>query len=113
MYRNADLTELKRQKWATLKTGDHPFRLDVFHITPEYQIDQLKNAGLYVETVYDMGGTIVDHANSNAVCMYFLCAKGTSNTRECRFALTNWEKMPYARSGEILDLQSGSDGKAA
>ena len=73
-YRNADIDSIKKGPWAILITGDHNFKMKVYHVLPEFQVEQLKEAGFRVISVYDKDGGLVDPLNTNATGMlYFLC----------------------------------------
>lgn len=74
IYRDYDLTQLKHKSWEILITGDHNFKMKVYHIKPEYQVEQLKQAGFAVEQVYDRHGKSIDPLNTDSIGMtYFLC----------------------------------------
>ncbi len=74
LYRNVDIDLIKKKSWAVLITGDHDFQMKVYHIKPDFQVQQLNEAGFDVVSVYDRDGKIIDPSKDNAKGMlYFLC----------------------------------------
>jgi ubiquinone/menaquinone biosynthesis C-methylase UbiE len=74
LYRNESTHEIRKQDWKVLITGDHDFRMQIFHINYDFQLDQLKDAGFQVEMVIDENGNQFDPARSRDMkWVYFLC----------------------------------------
>lgn len=73
LYSEKDMNEIRMCDWKMLKTGDHDFNIDVFHINPVVQIKQLNDIGLEVESIYGLNGGIVDPATTDANMLCYLC----------------------------------------
>jgi SAM-dependent methyltransferase len=64
---------IRAQDWAVLKTGDHDFRIDIYHIQPQVQLNELARLGYRVESVLDDRGEEVDPVHSGSPWLYYLC----------------------------------------
>ena len=72
-HRNTQLAEIRNREWAVLKTGDHDFKMDIFHVDPEFQVQELNRLGFRVDSIYDPKGRKVDPSTTNANWLYYLC----------------------------------------
>lgn len=73
LYSDDDVNEIHKCDWKILKTGDHDFKVDVFHINPVVQINQLNDIGFHVESIYGLGGGLVDPETTQANMLCYLC----------------------------------------
>ncbi|MBN2130300.1 MAG: class I SAM-dependent methyltransferase [Sedimentisphaerales bacterium] len=74
LYRNADIDGITAAQWKILITGDHNFQMQVYHVCPEYQVQQLRDVGFEVKAVYDREGRIVDPSTNNtSEYLHYLC----------------------------------------
>ncbi len=74
MYRNVDVNAVRAQPYAILVPPDHGFQLKAYYIRPEYQLDQLRDAGFDTISVYDQFGREVDPRKTEEPgYFYFLC----------------------------------------
>jgi SAM-dependent methyltransferase len=73
-HRGLDVAELRRRDWAVLKTGDHNFAIDIYHVNPVYQIERLRQLGFTVAALYDPDGAAPDPATTTADWLYYLCS---------------------------------------
>lgn len=74
LYRNVDKDLIKKKSWAVLITGDHDFQMEVYHIMPDFQVKQLKDAGFDAVSVFDRDGMLIDPlTTSDNRALYFLC----------------------------------------
>ena len=51
-----DLDAAREQGWVIVEGRGHNFQIDDYYVDPEYQVEQLRAAGLEVQTVYDSEG---------------------------------------------------------
>lgn len=72
-HRNMLEEEVRQRDWAILKTGDHDFKIDIYHINPLYQIQELTKLGFRIDTILDTNGQKADPASTTAEWLYFLC----------------------------------------
>ena len=56
MYQNVDVKAIKARPYAILIHPDHRFRLKVYFIRPDYQLEQLSDAGFETLSVLDQHG---------------------------------------------------------
>ncbi|VAW92812.1 hypothetical protein MNBD_GAMMA23-375 [hydrothermal vent metagenome] len=76
LYKGVDTNEICGKPWAILATGDHDFKIQIYHIKPDYQVKQLEDSGFEVVSVYDERGNERDPLKENInEYMYFLCKK--------------------------------------
>ncbi len=76
LYKDTDVKEICNKPWAILATGDHDFKIQIYHIKPEYQVKQLEDAGFEVVSVYDEKAKLRDPLKEKInEYMYFLCKK--------------------------------------
>lgn len=76
MYRGVDVQGIQGKSWAILITGDHDFKMQIYHIKPDYQVKELEGAGFEVISVYDDNGNLKDPLKDRINrYMYFLCKK--------------------------------------
>ena len=76
ILRGIDESEICNKPWAILATGDHDFKIQIYHIKPDYQVKQLEDAGFEVVAVYDQKGQERDPLRERInEYMYFLCKK--------------------------------------
>ncbi len=61
---------IRAQDWAILKTGDHDFRIDIYHIQPQVQLKELARLGYRVESVLDDRGEEADPVRSGSPWLY-------------------------------------------
>jgi len=81
-HRNIQVDEIRKCDWAVLKTGDHDFKMDIFHVDPEFQIQELSRLGYQVDSIYDPKGRKADPATTNANWLYYLCQPDTGTIRK-------------------------------
>jgi len=72
-HRGLDVAALRKRDWAVLKTGDHDFTIDVYHVNPVFQIERLRSMGFAIEALYDPEGASPDPATTTADWLYYLC----------------------------------------
>lgn len=72
-HRGLDLAALRRKDWAVLKTGDHDFTIDIYHVNPVYQVARLRELGFDVAAMYDPNGNAPDPATTEVDWIYYLC----------------------------------------
>lgn len=73
LYPESSLFKIRKNNWEILKTGAHDFKMDIYHINPVYQIQQLDNAGFQVISTYCLHGGIEDVETTQANTLYYLC----------------------------------------
>jgi len=73
-YRGVDEKSVLEKNNETLITGDHDFKMGIYHIKPDQQVKQLQEAGYEVVTAYNQSGDIIDPMTdqSNSY-IYYLC----------------------------------------
>jgi SAM-dependent methyltransferase len=59
LNRSLDLDAARSRGWTMVKRG-HNFQIDDYYVDPEYQVEQLGQAGLEVSVVYNVDGDEVD-----------------------------------------------------
>jgi SAM-dependent methyltransferase len=72
-HRGLNVTELRGRDWAVLKTGDHNFAIDIYHVNPLFQIERLRQLGFSIDALYDPEGATPDPAKTEADWLYYLC----------------------------------------
>lgn len=72
-YPQRTLRELKEQDWAVMMTGDHDFKMPIYHVCPNYQMKRLEYLGFKVTMVFDLHGGQVDPEDTMANTLYFVC----------------------------------------
>lgn len=82
LYSDNDVTEIQKCDWKILKTGDHNFKVDVFHINPVVQIKQLNDNGFHVESIYGLDGGIADPETTQANMLCYLCKLKSGEDRD-------------------------------
>ncbi len=82
IYRNTDIAEVRSKPWAILNRGDHDFKMQAYHINPEYQLQQLRETGFNVRSIFNEYGKPLEPSQSQeAEWLYFLCEPaGGQNT---------------------------------
>jgi ubiquinone/menaquinone biosynthesis C-methylase UbiE len=85
-HRNIDVRELRKRDWAVLKTGDHDFKMDIYHVHPEYQVRVLKEHGFEVESVLDTQGKYADVGSSDSDWLYFVCRAARAGAQQATCA---------------------------
>lgn len=70
---DSSMDEIRNKEWAILKTGDHDFKMDIYHIDPVYQLQQLDEAGFEVVSTYNLHGGVVAPETTTVNTIYFLC----------------------------------------
>ena len=73
LYPKNKLHEFLQNDWEILKTGDHDFKMDIYHINPVYQLQQLDESGFQVESIYSLYGRIENAETTQANTLYYLC----------------------------------------
>ena len=73
LYNDCYMEDIKQHEWKILKTGDHDFKMDIYHIDPVAQIQQLDIAGFQVESIYGLYGRIENAQTTQANTLYYLC----------------------------------------
>ena len=58
--RRLDLDEARRRGWVIVPERGHDVQVDDYYVDPEYQLRQLREAGLEVEAIYDGSGNAVE-----------------------------------------------------
>lgn len=74
--RKVNAGEILKREWAILHEGAHGFKdiMEIYHIKPSYQIQQLQECGFSTVEVYNRQGEIVDPFNDkSAGFFYYLC----------------------------------------
>jgi ubiquinone/menaquinone biosynthesis C-methylase UbiE len=79
LYKDTDVQDIHQSDWKILKTGDHDFKIDVYHIDPVVQIQQLDEIGFQVESIYDLHGGIENVETTQANSLYYLCRLKTQS----------------------------------
>lgn len=79
MYGDSEVKEIRKCNWKMLKTGDHDFQIDVFHINPVVQIEQLNDLGFHVESVYGLYGGFADPETTQTNMLCYLCSLKSSD----------------------------------
>lgn len=75
-YKGTNVSEICNMPWSILITGDHDFKMQIYHTKPDYQVKQLEDAGFEVVTVYDQKGKERDPLRERInEYMYYLCKK--------------------------------------
>jgi ubiquinone/menaquinone biosynthesis C-methylase UbiE len=72
LYSDSHIKDIARLSWTILKTGDHDFKMDIYHIDPVAQIHQLKDAGFQVESIYGLYGGIENAETTQTNTLYYL-----------------------------------------
>jgi SAM-dependent methyltransferase len=73
--RGLDGASARKLPWAILKTGDHDFQIEIFHIDPVLQVQQLSRLGFRVETILDPLGRVADPATTDSEWLYYICCR--------------------------------------
>jgi ubiquinone/menaquinone biosynthesis C-methylase UbiE len=58
--RALDLDAARRRGWVIVPHIGHDFRIDDYYVDPVHQVEQLRDAGLRVEAIYDVAGREVE-----------------------------------------------------
>lgn len=72
-YRGTPISEIHARDWSLLKTGDHDFNIDIYHVRPTFQIQQLNAMGFSVERVIDTRGNDINPEDSPSDWLYYVC----------------------------------------
>jgi len=72
-HRGLNVAALRKRDWEVLKTGDHNFAIDIYHVNPVFQIERLRQMGFSIEALYDPDGATPDPATTTADWLYYLC----------------------------------------
>jgi ubiquinone/menaquinone biosynthesis C-methylase UbiE len=72
-YKDSDVQEIQQCDWKILKTGDHDFKIDVYHIDPVVQIQHLDEIGFQVESIYGLYGGIENPETTQVNTLNYLC----------------------------------------
>jgi SAM-dependent methyltransferase len=65
--------DIRIRDWDILKTGDHDFEIDIYHIQPHVQLKELKRLGFDVISILDHRGHEVDAQASMSPWLYYFC----------------------------------------
>jgi SAM-dependent methyltransferase len=58
--RGLDLDAARQRGWTIVSGRAHDFQIDDYYVDPEYQVEQLREAGFGVEAIYDVAGRDVE-----------------------------------------------------
>lgn len=74
-----DLEAGRRRGWMIVRDGAHDFRTSFYYVDPEYQLEQLREAGFEVVGIYDLSGKEIEAAGAGDVpWLHFHCRPAVS-----------------------------------
>jgi len=77
-YEEESESEILASDWSILKTGDHDFQIDIYHVKPAFQLSILNRLGFHVDRVLDRKGNQVDAVQAPDAWLYYVCRKPDS-----------------------------------
>lgn len=73
LYDANHVQDIRKADWKIVKTGDHDFKMDIYHVNPVFQVRQLDESGYQVESIYALYGRIENVETTQANTLYYLC----------------------------------------